>query len=184
MAEYYLISQLPSLDCIGDSAAVPITEERFFELCDRLLGKKAVDMLNKITLIPPITPKKTGCELIDRWNEGERALRLALRSLRLSKMNNCGDCKDSVSSETAAVARKAVEFENPMDAEKYLSEYRLKFLETLRPSDYFSRDYIYYYGLKLKLISRARQFDTKLGEEAYRNIYRSVSDGGKTEDIQ
>lgn len=40
MAEYYLISQLPSLDGIHDNAPLPITEERFTELCDRFLKKR------------------------------------------------------------------------------------------------------------------------------------------------
>ena len=38
MAEYYLISQLPSLDGLGDNMPVPITEERFTELCRRFLA--------------------------------------------------------------------------------------------------------------------------------------------------
>ena len=41
MAEYYLISQLPSLDGIGENSPVPITEERFMELCEGSLKKKA-----------------------------------------------------------------------------------------------------------------------------------------------
>ena len=41
MAEYYFMSQLPSLDGIGEQVPLPITEERFLELCHRFLGKKA-----------------------------------------------------------------------------------------------------------------------------------------------
>ena len=41
MAEYYFMSQLPSLDGISDQLPLPITEERFLELCHRFLGKKA-----------------------------------------------------------------------------------------------------------------------------------------------
>ena len=37
MAEYYLIAQLPSLDGVGENMPVPITEERFLELCCRFL---------------------------------------------------------------------------------------------------------------------------------------------------
>ena len=49
MAEYYLISQLPSLDGIGENTPIPITEERFLELCSRLLGKKAQNKIKKLT---------------------------------------------------------------------------------------------------------------------------------------
>ena len=50
MAEYYLISQLPSLDGLGDNAPLPITDERFTELCERFLGKKALRDMKNITL--------------------------------------------------------------------------------------------------------------------------------------
>ena len=40
MAAYYLISQLPALDGIGDNVPLPITEERFVELCGRFLKAK------------------------------------------------------------------------------------------------------------------------------------------------
>ena len=37
MAEYYFMSQLPSLDGINENVAVPITEERFLDLCGLFL---------------------------------------------------------------------------------------------------------------------------------------------------
>ena len=60
----------------------------------------------------------------------------------------------------------------------------LNFLETLRPMDNFSGEFIYYYGLKLKLISHTRKFDTNMGEIAYRNIYDSIMNGEELEVIQ
>ena len=86
MAEYYLISQLPSLDGISENLPLPITEERFAELCERLLGKKARSALEKLTLSPPKNPEPTGYALIDAWNESERNLRFALGKLRAEKL--------------------------------------------------------------------------------------------------
>ena len=40
MAEYYLISQLPSLDAVSEHTPLPIDEGRFLELCSHHLGKK------------------------------------------------------------------------------------------------------------------------------------------------
>ena len=48
MGEYYLISQLPSLDGLNDNVPVPITEERFYDICNRILGKKAQKVLSKL----------------------------------------------------------------------------------------------------------------------------------------
>ena len=38
------------------------------------------------------------------------------------------------------------DIESPMEAEKLLNRYRLDFLETLRPMDSFSEDFVFYYG--------------------------------------
>lgn len=185
MAEYYLISQLPSLDGISENAPLPIKEEFFLELCNRFLGNKALKEVENLTLIPPTTPKKSSSDLINHWNDGERNLRLALAKARAEKMNKPYDLQNTpISSELLKTAGAALEFNSPLDAENFLLRYRLNFLETLRPMDNFSEDFIFYYGLKLKLLMRIRKFDTKLGEEAYKNIYKSILNGDRLEAIQ
>lgn len=184
MAEYYLISQLPSLEGISENTPMPITKERFLELCDRFLGKKAQNKIRKLTLVPPPFPEKSGSILIDAWNDGERNLRLALSKIRADKMKKSFDIKNtSFPVEIIKAASVAADMESPMEAEKFLSDYRLNFLETLRPIDAFSDDFVFYYGLKLKLILRIRQFDAKLGEAEYRNIYNSILNGDRLEAI-
>ena len=184
MAEYYLISQLPSLDALGENAPLPITQERFFELCEGALGKKALGELNAITLIPDIEPKKTSSALVSAWNEGERNLRLCLCKARADKMRKAYDLQNkNFSTELLKIVNTAVDIENPLDAEKFLLNYRLSFLETLRPMDSFSLEYVFYYALKLKLISRIRQFDVDKGKSTYKNIYTSILNGSGLEDI-
>ena len=184
MAEYYLVSQLPSLDGVNENTPLPITSERFTELCERFLGKKAQAELEKLTLVPSRNPEKTSA-LIEKWNEGERNLRLALAKLRADKMNKNFDAEtQSFPAGLLQAARTAVEIESPMEAETFLNKYRLDFLETLRPMDSFSEEYVFYYGLKLKLIERIRKFDSESGEAAYRNIYGSIMNGERSEVIQ
>ncbi len=175
MAEYYLISQLPSLDGIHDGTPLPITEEAFSELCQRHLGKKAFERTQALTLLPPPIPEKTGSALIDAFCEGERALRLALACVRSEKMNKPTDIvKKDLPIEAIRAAETAMEEENPLTAEKLLLSHRLAFLESLRPKDGFSEDYLLYYGMKLKLLSRIRGFDSARGSAAYQEIYRST----------
>ncbi len=182
MAEYYLISQLPSLDGISDSTPLPITQQYFFELCSRFLNKEALDELESLTLVPPLLPQSCSSALIEAWNEGERDLRLALAGARAEKMGKLFDMHGTaLPPELIRAAAAAVDTKDPLEAEKYLLQYRLRFLETLRPMDAFCKDYIFYYGLKLKLLLRIRQFDAKLGEEVYRNIYNSILNGDKSE---
>ena len=78
-------------------------------------------------------------------------------------------------------ARTAIDIESPMEAEKFLNRYRLDFLETLRPLDSFSEEFVFYFGLKLKLLLRIRQFDAERGESAYRNIYNSIMSSDRSE---
>ncbi len=184
MAEYYLISQLPSLDGISENAPLPITEERFTELCNRFLGKKAQELIKKLTLFPPKNNESSGSALIDAFNECERNLRFALGKVRAEKMKKAFDIGNRILPvEYIKAASIATEMDNPMEAEKYLNSFRLENLEALRPMDSFSEDYIFYYSLRLKLILRIRLFDKQDGESAYRNIYNSILNGDRLEAI-
>lgn len=185
MAQYYLISQLPSLDGVSENAPLPISEARFTELCDGLLSKKSRDILKGLTLSPPKAFTRSGSPLVDAWNESECNLRFALGKVRADKMKMAFDTENRIfPPEYIKAANTAAEAENPLEAEKYLNRFRLEILEALRPTDSFSEDYLFYYGLKLKLLLRIRQFDTKAGEKAYRNIYSSILNGAGSEAIQ
>ncbi len=185
MAEYYFMSQLPSLDGLSENVALPITEERFLELCQRFLGKKAQREISRLTLSPPQEHEKSTSALVEAWNDGERNLRFALAKARAEKMKKTFDTGNRyLPAEIVKVARAAVEMESPMEAEKFLNRYRLEFLETLRPMDTFAEDSAFYYGLKLKLILRMRQFNADVGETAYKNIYNSIMNGERLEAIQ
>jgi len=185
MAEYYLMSQLPSLDGLGDTMPIPITEERFLELCAQALSKKAQAELNRLTLVPPQEPEKSSSALIRAWNEGERDLRLALAKARADKLKKPFELGlRLLPVELTRVANAAVELDNPMEAERFLDGHRLEALEALRPMDTFSEDAVFYYGLKLKLLLRSRKFDAARGTAAYKNIYTSIMNGEESEAIQ
>ena len=53
MAEYYFMSQLPSLDGVDENTAIPIAEERFADLCQRFLDAKTQQEIDRLTLVPP-----------------------------------------------------------------------------------------------------------------------------------
>lgn len=185
MSEYYLMSQLPSLDGLSDGVPLAITEERFLELCRRFLRGKVLRELERLTLTPRRDAERSGSSLVEAWNAGERRLRLALGKVRAEKLKKPFDAGDeSLPAELLKVVGEAVEQESPLMAERLLDAYRLGFLETLRPMDAFCEEFVFYYALKLKLILRARGFDAALGEEAYRNIYHSVVNGEELEEKQ
>ena len=175
MGEYYLISQLPSLDGLGEGTPLPITEQRFMELCEQLAGKKVWHELCRLSLIPSRNYEETTSGLIEAWNENERSLRLALGKVRAEKLKKPFDSGNaSLLLPILKAASTAVEMESPLEAEKFLNRYRLDFLETLRPIEPFSEEFVFYYWLKLRLLLRIRQFDQEHGELAYKNIYHSI----------
>ena len=141
MAEYYLISQLPSLDGLSENVPMPITEERFFELCERFLNKKVQNELKKLTLMPSRECEETGSAFLNKWNDGERNLRLVLGKIRAEKMNKQFDAEkiQSAPVELLQVAREAVEIENPLEAEKFLNKYRLEFFRKFKTNGFFFR---------------------------------------------
>ena len=185
MAEFYLISQLPSLDAIGDNTPMPIDEERFMELCREHLNRKAQREMENLTICPSADYERTGSALPGAWYEAERNLRLALAKVRAEKMHKSFDMRQMrISQEFTDAATEAINAENPLEAERFLFKFRMGYLENLRPMDNFSLDFLFYYGIKLKLIMRMRRFDTELGEDAYRDIYSSILSGDRTEAIQ
>lgn len=181
MAQYYLISQLPSLDGLSENLPLPITEERFSELCQDALSEKELSQFDKISLSPSLESEKSSSALIEAWNNAERNLRLSLAKVRAEKLGKSYQLKENVPSEFSKIALEATDLENPMEAENFLLGYRLRLIESMRPLDNFSIDYVYYYSIKLKLISRVRQFDQKIGQSAYKNIYDSILNGERLE---
>ncbi len=175
MSQYYLMSQLPALDGLAEASPLPITEERFYELCDGFLPEKMTKAVKNLTLIPPKELEPTGYKLIDTWNQNERMLRLALSGVRADKWSkNPETVNGFIPSEYLQIARAAVEIENPLEAESFLDGFRARILEELRPMDSFSDDAVFYYALKLKLTARIRLFDEEIGRKAYKDIYNSI----------
>lgn len=182
MSQYYLMSQLPALDGLGESAPMPITEERFYELCERFLPSKTYLALKGLNLVPPKSTEKTGFSFVDSWNEKERALRFALAFARAEKWGKPKTDTDVyIPSEFAAAAKEAVEIENPLEAENFLNNFRIKVLDGLRPMDAFCLDAVFYYAVRLKLTARIRLFDGEKGQKAYKDIYNTIMDKDRQE---
>lgn len=134
--------------------------------------------MEKLTLSPDRFCDASGSDFIDAWNESEQSLRLALCKVRSEKMKVPFDLQNrNIPAHFVKAATEAAEMENPMEAEKFLCRFRLASLESIRPMDSFSTQYLFYYGLKLKLIESIRKFDKQTGETVYRNIYNSILNG-------
>jgi hypothetical protein len=76
--------------------------------------------------------------------------------------------------DAAAAAKVALSMESPLEAELYLDRARWDAVRALEGFDYFSRDRVYAYLIKLLLLERHDLFKAEEGYEEYNNIYASI----------
>lgn len=174
-SQYYLVSQLPEFTVSDDKSALPITYEYYYDLCSRFLDNKSMKILEGLSLEPSLDVGKTGSKLVDSWNEKEKSLRLALgqiRALRMKKKFSIGT--ESIAPDAVQAARTASGMDSPLAAEQFLNQYRLGVIESMRPTDGFSVDAIFGYGLRLQLATRMKKFNATKGLDSYHKIYDSI----------
>lgn len=168
------MSQLPAID-ENDSKQLAITEKYFRDLCSRFLDKKSQEILENLSLEPDREGVKTGSAFLDKWNERERCLRLALAQIRAVKMKKESTVlPGSCTADILQAARTAVGMDSPLAAEEFLNQYRLETLNSMQPLDNFSIDAVYAYGIKLLLCQRMKLFDRETGKVSYRKIYDDI----------
>lgn len=173
---YYLMAQLPDISLLSPEVEPPITEERFRELCERALSGKELKMLDSLSLVPPKGAVPTGSEFLDKWYASERNLRLCLASIRAKNIGKEAE-EVVVDSDISQVAHDACEMNNPLQAELFLHKYRQSVLTSLHPSDMFSIDAVYEYGIRLMLDARMRKFNLDAGEAAMQTVYDAILEG-------
>ena len=119
-----------------------------------------------------------GSDFIDRWREWERTLRLNLARNRALKTKREGAATVEppvVPADAASVALRAVNMvESPLEAELFLDKARWSAIEFLQGINYFDRNTIFAYLLKLLLLQRRDSFQTETGFSEYKSLYASI----------
>jgi len=180
---YYLVSQLPYL-MYGQTP--PMSPEAFRELATPLLEKQDAALLDTIALDPlPLGSGEAsyaekvpscGSEFIDNWREWERILRLNLAKLRFIKTKREGVFPvEPPGSPPAAVsaAAKALN-EAPIEGETVIDKARWDAIDSLQGTDYFDRNTIFAYMLKLLILERQASFNVEKGFAEYKSLYASI----------
>ncbi|MCQ2611488.1 MAG: DUF2764 domain-containing protein [Treponema sp.] len=173
--QYYLVSQLPCIENVDAKGTLPITEKYYRDLCSRFLDPKSLEILESLSLEPPKQETSTGSDFLDKWNERERCLRLALAQIRAAKMKKESEIlPGSCTADIVQAARTAVGMDSPLAAEEFLNQYRLETLDSMAPIDIFSVDAVFAYGIRLMLCQRIKLFDKEKGKVSYRKIYDEI----------
>jgi len=182
---HYLMAQLPYL--IYEQKP-PMSSEGFKALAETQLSEEDAALLKCLSLDPDpegvfvpsyaeLTPS-TGCEFIDGWREWERSLRLNIaknRAVKLKKDNLSASEPPFYPVEAVAAAVKAVNADlSPLEGEFFIDKARWSAIEALAGNDYFDRNSVYAYFLKLVLIERRMSFNAERGFTEYKSLYASI----------
>lgn len=176
--QIYLISQLPDILGGGQKSNLPITETYYRDLCSRFLTKEQNAIVENMGLSAPKDVCDTGSEFLNKWYENERALRFALAIVRAGRLKKeVPNIPVSITQDIMQAARTAVGMEDPLKAEEFLYNYRMGYLNSIQPLDYFGVDNVFAYGVRLMLLIRIKQFDKERGEASYHKIYDTILRG-------
>jgi hypothetical protein len=174
VAYYYLMAQLPSL-IYGEPA--PMSSAHFRELAEQALSREDAALLGFFTLNPAAgnVPGGGDCEFLGKWREYETALRLNLARYRGVKIKReaPADAPD-YPADAAAAAKAAAAMDSPLEAEIFLDESRWRAIDLFQGLNYFDRNTVYAYLLKLLLMERRSCFRTEEGFAEYKGLYAAV----------
>lgn len=179
---YYLVAQLPSLSY---AQSAPMTSTRLRELCKELMSAEDAALLGFCSLEgrDALPMGAAASPLIAGWLAWERALRLALAKGRAQRLKRDAtqlaqppdDALDAL-----AVAKAALSIDSPLEAEFFLDKSRWDAVEKLQTRNYFDRDTVYGYMIKLLLLERKALFRVEEGFAEYKAIYASVMEAAST----
>jgi hypothetical protein len=195
-AYYYFIAQLPFLS-YGQPAPMP--PDYFRAMARDMLSPSDAALLDYCALDPDAAlrgaalergdkgagagppygeiPPSADSSFIDGWYAWERALRLQLARYRAQSLKRDGAAPvDPPASppEAEAAAKAALALESPLEAEILLDRARWDAIEALEGLDYFGRNTVYAYLLKLLLMERRSAFKPQEGFAEYKALYASI----------
>ena len=191
---YYLAAQLPHL-FYGQKP--PMSSSEFKDLAESLMSEGDAALMRHLSLEPvPVFSKdedpstasvtggsSTGCKFIDDWQDWERTLRFSCAKRRAVKLNREKDIPadfSGTSLDAAGVALKVMTGTvSPLEGEIIIDKARWDAIEALAGSDYFDRNSIFAYFLKLLLLERRQSFDTEEGFTEYKTLYASIMESGQ-----
>jgi hypothetical protein len=163
-----------------------MTSARLRALGSDLMTVEDASLLDLCVLDPASVPagvaRIASSPLIGGWHAWERSLRQALAKLRAVKLKRDAQLteppKDAL--DALAAAKAAAAIDSPLEAELFLDRARWGAVEALQPRNYFDRDTVYGYMIKLLLLERKALFRVEEGFAEYKAIYASVMEAAST----
>ena len=177
---YYLMAQLPFLTY---EQKPPMSSSAFKALAGYFLTKGDAAFLPYLSIVPDniiVTESapSTGCVFIDEWKEWGRVFALNLakqRAVKVHRENAASFEPPSCPHDAAVAAVKAVTGEaTPLEAEIQIDKTRWNTIDSLTGLNYFDRNHVYAYFLKLLLLERRQAFNVDIGFSEYKSLYADI----------
>ena len=174
---YYFIASLPSIN-YGDNP--PLSSPEFAEECSGALNPKDAAFIPYCRYDPVLaagTALPTGSSFIDKFLTYERILILNIAGLRAAKLGRPAPAESPQDMpRTVAMAKKAFEMDDPLEAALAIDRNRWSILDTMIDfGRIFGVNNIYIYLLKIKLLERKQILDSAAkGKEKFRECYNSI----------
>lgn len=170
-AYYYLMAQLPAL---VPGRAPLMGSTQFLELCEQLLPPKEYALFSSLSLIPQAGDTHP-VSLTRAWYRYEISLRTQLAVLRAQRLSRpVPVVEGDTDLRSQADARSAMALESPLEAELFLIDRRVAFLDELQGSSWFDCGSAAAYLLKTMLLERRALFREEEGFSEYKRIYAAI----------
>jgi hypothetical protein len=180
---YYLVAQLPYLT-YGQTPPMP--PQAFKEMVKPMLTSEDSAFLDMVSLDPQYYTDRApvcGSDFIDGWREWERTLRLNLARNRAVKAKREGSLTaepPALPVDAVTVATRAVAEESPLEAEITLDKARWSAIDSLLGYEYFDRNTVFAYLLKLLILQRRASFQTETGFSEYKSLYAAILEAAQS----
>ena len=119
-----------------------------------------------------------GSDFIDGWREWERTLRLNLARQRAVKVKREGVALGEppiIPADAATAAHGAIAtVDSPLEADIFLDKARWSAIDALQGVNYFDRNTVFAYLLKLLILERRAAMQTETGFSEYKSLYASI----------
>jgi len=173
---YYLMAQLPFL--IYDQKP-PMSSAEFKALAEPMMEDEDAVFFNRLSIDPASeNALSSGCDFIDNWREWERSLRLNLakhRAIKLKRDSSSAVEPPPYPADAASSAARAVTGDmTPLEGEILIDKARWNAIDAITGYEYFGRNNVYAYFLKLILLERRMLFNVEKGFTEYKSLYAEI----------
>ncbi|MBI5415599.1 MAG: DUF2764 family protein [Candidatus Omnitrophica bacterium] len=169
-AYYYFVASLPPLSFEGK---MPVSVEAFLQDCRRLLPEDDSAVMERL-LTQEESSLETRNALLRAWVDFSRGLRNELVWWRANLLHKDpsrylrGE-RPSEPSLTAQV-QQALKLEDLGEAEHFLNRMKWHFLDDLVLGHYFDIEFLFVYGLKLKMLQQYQEYISAEGKKVFQEL--------------